>query len=185
MLITYSEKNEFVFEGTIIDLETIGDFCNYNDSRYYHKIIPIILGYINKDELKIVCAKGEEAIAELKKQSSEIIRNLERPFFGYNCCFEMGVLFHSLGLEVKFDGDLMKEKVAGVKWEKKQEAVTELGIPKYDDPFNGNGKHCSSAWLKGEWKKAIKHNRSCLLTERDILLRRGYSKPDLFVFHSI
>jgi hypothetical protein len=87
MLITYSEKNEFVFEGTIIDLETIGDFCNYNDSRYYHKIIPIILGYINKDELKIVCAKGEEAIAELKKQSSEIIRNLERPFFWLQLLF--------------------------------------------------------------------------------------------------
>ena len=135
--------------------------------------------------MKILCAKREEAIIELKKKTKQITQSLEKPFFSYNCCFEMGVLFHSCGLEIEFDGDLMKEKVAGVKWENKREACVELNISNYDDPFNGNGRECSSAWLNGEWKKAINHNRSCLLTERDILLRRGYRKPDPFVFHSI
>jgi len=186
MLISHSEKIKSHFEGTIIDIETIGKFCyDYDDSRHYQNITPTIFGYINKSELKIICAKGEGAISELKNKSSQIIRSLEKPFFGYNCCFEMGVLFHSCGLEIEFDGDLMKEKVAGVKWENKQEAVAELSIPHYDDPFNDNGKKCLLAWQNGEWKKAIKHNRSCLLKERDILLRRGYRKPDPFVFHSI
>jgi len=180
MLIFHSEKIKSDFEGIIIDLETIGNFCNYfHDSRRYQKIMPTIFGHINKDELNISCAKGEEAIEELKEKSTQILRTLKKPFFGYNCCFEKGVLFHSCGLTIEFDGDLMKEKIRGVKWENKQEAVAELGIPNYDDPFNGNGKECSLAWLRGEWKKAIKHNRSCLLKERDILLKRGYRNPDL------
>jgi hypothetical protein len=34
------------------------------------------------------------------------------------------------------------------------------------------------AWQNGEFDKAIAHNRACLMKERDILLRRGYRKPD-------
>jgi len=185
MLITHSEKNDLQFNGSIIDLETVGYFCKYDDSRCYQKLELTIFGYINKDELKILCAKGEETIAELKEKSSKIIHSLEKPFFAYNCCFEMGGLFYSCGLKIEFDGDLMKEKVVGVKWENKREACVELGISNYNDPFNGVRRECSSAWLNGNWEDAIKHNRSCLLTERDILLKRGYRKPDQFIFHPI
>jgi hypothetical protein len=185
MLKTYHEKNNTPFNGTVIDLETIGNFCNYYDSRVYQEIKPVIFGYINKDELKIFCAEGKEAIPELTDQSLGIIHSLERPFIAYNCCFEMGVLYHSCGLKIDFDGELMEEKVPGVKWENKREACTKLGVSNYGDPFNGNGLACSSAWLNGNYKEAIKHNRSCLLSERDILLKRGYRKPDPFTFHPI
>lgn len=186
MQITHSEKNDLQFNGSIIDLETIGYFCKqYYDSRRYCKLELTIFGYINKNELKILCAKGEEAITELKEKSLRIIESLKKPFFGYNCNFETGVLFHSCGLQIEFDGDLMKEKVAGVKWENKREACTELNISNYDDPFNGNGRECSSAWLNGNWEDAINHNRSCLLTERDILLKRGYRKPNPSIFYPI
>lgn len=185
MLITHLEKNNLPFEGTIIDLETTGSFCNFYDSRRYHKIKPALFGYINKNELKIICAKKEEDIETLKTQTLEIITDLEKPFFAFNCNFEMGVLFHSLGLKIKFEGDLMKKRVPGIKWEKKQEATVELNISNYDDPFNGDGYKCSLNWMNGEWEKAITHNRSCLLKERDILLKRGYRQPDPFVFSSI
>jgi len=34
------------------------------------------------------------------------------------------------------------------------------------------------AWQAGEFDKAVAHNRACLMKERDILLKRGYRKPD-------
>lgn len=183
MIKTYHERNNIKFNGTIIDLETIGNFCNYHDSRDYQEITPVIFGYINKDELKIFCAEGKENIPKLTNQSSEIITILEKPFIAFNCCFEMGVLYHSCGLTIDFDGELMEEKVPGVKWENKREACAKLGVSNYGDPFNGCGSACSAAWLNGNYEEAIRHNRSCLLSERDILLKRGYRKLDPFTFY--
>ena len=68
------------------------------------------------------------------------------------------------------------------KYESKSRAVSFLGIPQYNDPFNDNGLLCMNAWLKGQTEKAIAHNRSCLLKERDILLKRGTRKPDKLKF---
>ena len=185
MLHVHSEKNELPFDGTIIDIETVGNFCDYRDSRCYQKLVLILFGYVNNGELKIFCAEGEEDLTKLKENCSKLIHSLEKPFFAYNCGFEMGVLHHACGLKIEFDGDLMKEKVVGVKWENKREACAELGISNYGDPFNGFGRQCSSAWLNGNYEDAIKHNRSCLLSERDILLKRGYRKPDNFMFYPI
>ncbi len=182
MLGIYSEENPLPFDGTVIDVETIGNFCNYYNSRRYQELELVILGYINHDEWKILCAEGKEAISELRDQGPRIINNLEKPFFAYNCCFEMGVFYHSCGLKIDFEGDLM-EKVPGVKWENKREACAKLGISNHGDPFNGYGNACSSAWLNGNYEDAIRHNRSCLLSERDILLKRGYRKPDPFIFN--
>ena len=137
MLRVYSEKNDLPFEGTIIDIETVGNFSDYRDSRCYQKLVLTIFGYINDNKLKIFCAEGEEGITELRKNCSEIVGCLEKPFFAYNCSFERGVLYHSCGIQTEFDGDLMKEKIVGVKWENKREACVELGVSKYDDPFNG------------------------------------------------
>ncbi|NKQ39887.1 MAG: hypothetical protein HF967_10615 [Methanosarcinales archaeon] len=53
-----------------------------------------------------------------------------------------------------------------------------MKISKYNDPFNGNGKLCMHAWLRGDIKNAIAHNRACLLKEKDILLKRGFREPD-------
>jgi len=179
MIIAHSERNNSTFEGTIIDIETIGNFCRqHNDSRCYQNIVTTIFGYINKDALNIFCAKTESDLEELKEKIKETLPQLKRPFFAYNCCFERGVLFHSCDLDIGFEGDLMKEKTPGVKWEKKEEAIVELNIPKYDDPFNGDGMGCLSAWKNGELDNAIKHNRSCLLKERDILIKRGYRTPE-------
>ena len=76
-------------------------------------------------------------------------------------------------MPVEFHGELNKEK-----FEAKRIAVQALKIPNYGDPFNDNGKYCMNAWLSGEIDKAIAHNRSCLLKEKDILLKRGFRKPD-------
>ena len=70
----------------------------------------------------------------------------------------------------KFTGLIFKSK-----YEPKRNAVRRLGIGNYGDPFDGDGKKCKEAWLRGDAiDKCIEHNRACLLKERDILLKRGF-----------
>jgi F0F1-type ATP synthase assembly protein I len=69
MIGIYSEKIKSDFEGTIIDLETIGYFDDrYVDSRRYRHIIPIIFGFITKEGIRILYAKREDVIPKLKEE---------------------------------------------------------------------------------------------------------------------
>jgi hypothetical protein len=174
MVKVFSEDMNLDFEGTIIDLETIGNFqTRYFDSRRYRNIIPVIFGIICKEELKIISAEDELDIEKLKKEINVNLPKLREPYFAFNSNFETGTLFHSCSYLAKFQGELNKEMYEG-KWK----AVRELGISNYGDPFHDKGLECSKAWLRGEIDMAIAHNRSCLLKEKDILLLRGYRKPD-------
>jgi hypothetical protein len=172
------------FKGTIIDIETIGEptknstYKAFNDSRQCENLQQVILGQIDDKGLQIFCAEGIEAIEELKSQTEQIINRLERPFRAFNADFESSVWFHHIGIIVNFDEELQK-----MKFEKKKDAVTELGIPNYDDPFYDVGLLCMEAWKNGEFAKAIAHNRACLLKERDILLKRGSRIPNVVQFN--
>jgi len=178
LIIEHKEEVSSDFEGTIIDIETIGEFRNqYFDSRRYGDIQMAIFGLINKEGLHILCARGMEAITELKERTAAMIDNFGRPLFAFNTEFERGVLFNRLGREIGFDGELNEEK-----YERKADVVRNLGIPNYDDPFYDNGYLCKTAWENSELDRAIAHNRACLLKERDILLRRGFREPDDLIF---
>lgn len=174
----YSEDTKSSFKGTIIDIETIGNFCNFYDSRRYMNIVPVIFGYINQDGLSILCAKNKDSIEKLKQKAIKILDTLERPFYAFNCDFESGVFFHNLNKKVVFDKELNTEK-----YEAKRNAVSFLKVPQYNDPFFDSGKLCMESWIRGEIDKSIAHNRSCLLKERDILLKRGFRKPDELKFN--
>ncbi len=177
MIIEHQENISSDFRGTIIDIETIGEFLNqYPDSRRYKDIQLVIFGFINKHVLRIFCANGIKAISELKEKTEGIIDSLERPFYAFNSEFERGVLFYELGKEIDFDGELQETH------ESKAKVVRDLGIPNYDDPFYGKGLWCMNAWHNGEFDEAIAHNRACLLKERDILLKRGFRRPDELKF---
>jgi hypothetical protein len=174
MVIVHSEVAKSKFKGTVIDIETVGDFCQgYQDSREYQKHIPFIFGHIDEDELKVHYVKQGESLRKLKPIITRILPDLERPLYAFNCSFERGVLYHSWGMIIEFDGELNKEKYEG-KWK----AVQSLEISNYDDPFHDVGKKCCDAWLRGDIRLSMKHNRSCLLKERDILLKRGCRTPD-------
>jgi len=183
VIITHQEDIASDFDGTIIDIETIGEFNNnrlykiYNDSRQYENIQQVILGFINRHGLRILCAQGKEAINDLKTRTEKIIEKLERPFYAFNADFESSVWFHQLDKKINFDGELQKYK-----YEAKSDAVKSLGIPNYDDPFDDKGFLCMEAWEKGEFVKAIAHNRACLLKERDILFKRGCRTPNELIF---
>ena len=176
MLIFHNENIDSKFEGTIIDIETIGGFCREHgddDSRTYSKLVPTIFGYITKDELNIICAKGKTGLENLEKKVIEILPALKRPIYAFQSRFERGVLHHCYNYSLKVDGELNADR-----YEWKGNACSELNIPNYDDPFNNIGKKCIFSWLRGDYENSLKHNRSCLLKERDILLKRNYRKPD-------
>ena len=177
VIIDYKEDISSSFEGTIIDIETIGPFLNqYPDSRRYKDIQLVIFGFINRYALHIFCARGIEAINELRERTGMIIDSLDRPFYAFNSDFERGVLFYELGKEIDFDGELQEGR------ESKANACNYLGISNYNDPFYDKGYLCMKAWEDGEFDKAIAHNRACLLKERDILIKRGFRKPDELKF---
>jgi hypothetical protein len=174
MLRRYTERIQSVFSGTIIDIESYGPFCRgFDDSREYKDIVPTIFGYINSEELNVLCAQGTSGLHELTAKISELLPSLNKPFFAFNCNFEQGVLHHSCSEKVSFDGELNMKK-----FEPKWRAVKTLGIPNHNDPFFDDGSKCMSSWLNGDYENSIMHNRSCLLKERDILLKRRYRKPD-------
>ncbi len=174
MIIEHKENINSDFEGTVIDIETIGEFLNqYPDSRRYKGMHLVIFGFINRDALHILCAKGLLAIDELKERIDKIMDSLERPFYAFNTDFERGVLFYDFGKKIDFDGELQKEK-----FESKIDAVRDLDISNYDDPFYGRGFPCIKAWKDGEFDSVIAHNRACILKERDILIKRKFRKPD-------
>jgi len=172
------------FNGTIIDIETIGEptknrlYTTYNDSRQCENVQQVLFGMINNKELEIFCAKDKEGVEELKLYTEKLLGTLQRPFHAFNADFESSVWFHHIGIIVNFDGELQKYK-----FEKKLDAREELSIPNYDDPFNDDGKLCMEAWEKGQFDKIIAHNRACLLKERDILIKRGYREPNIINFN--
>lgn len=182
MLKQYEEDNKSNFEGTIIDIETIGQFnkqySTNNDSRLYQYMKQVIFGYINSSNLNIICAEGEESIQELNLKSIELLNTLEKPFYAFNSNFEQGVWFHQLGIRISIDGELNIER-----YESKRKAVMSLSIPQYGDPYHDDGLKCMYAWLKKQYDNAIAHNRACLLKERDILLKRGFRKPDVLLLN--
>jgi hypothetical protein len=175
MIKEHREKIDINFEGTIVDIETIGDFNKIYryDSRQYQNIQQVILGYINKEQLQIYCATDEAGIDDLKKMTPDIIKTMARPYYAFNCSFERGVWFNHIGVEVDFDGELQGER-----FESKKNAVRLLKISNYDDPFYDIGLECMKAWSKGDFERAIAHNRACLLKERDILIKRGHCTAD-------
>ena len=173
----YEEKVASDIQGAIIDIETVGDFRNiYNDSRRYENIISVIFGYIDCERLHIYCAVGENEIPELKALIRQLMKELKNPFYAFNVEFETCVFYHHIGIEELFERELNLEK-----YERKSSVIRILQIPNYSDPFFDNGLLCKRAWENNEFDKAIAHNRACLLKERDILLKRGYRKPDRII----
>ena len=184
MIIEHKEDITSNFKGTIIDIETVGEFDTLyqytNDSREYKYMEQVIFGFINGQGLHIFYVKERKEIAELNEKVAEIIDSLESPFYAFNCNFERSVLFYAFGKEINFDGELQRG------CEPKAKVVRDLSIPNYDDPFYDSGYRCMIAWKNGEFGRAIAHNRACLLKERDILMKREMKreirKPDELKF---
>ena len=181
----YGSQN-LIYEGTIIDIETIGNYRSgspKHDSRIYEDLKMVIFGYINKQEWHIYCAAGIKDIPKLEEKAKQllIILRKERPLYAFNCHQEMGVFFHRLNEKILIDKELQSEE-----YERKEEALRKLGIMEsYDDPFHMDqkpGRACMIAWEKGYFDKAVQHNRACLLKEQALLLHGRGREPEPLYF---
>lgn len=150
-------------EGTIIDFETIGNFSDASGCERYKNIKPVIFGILEKDIIQISYIKDEKYIPELLDLIKSKIKDLTRPLHAYNCEFEKCIIYYCLGLSLEF------HELQFLEYMSKKRAVEILGIPNYEDPFKDIGKLCPEAWWKGNYEDCIKHNKACLLKERDIL----------------
>ena len=172
---TYHESQNLDYKGTIIDIETIGDFKKgfpKYDSREFNGIQIVIFGYINSKDLFIFCAEGVEDISQLESTIKPWVKDypISKPLYAYNCHHEMGVIFHHLGIEVTFDYELQFKE-----YQRKEEWMQQLGLTEtFNDPFHymlKPGLQCRFAWQNNEFDKAIQHNRACLLKEQSIMLK--------------
>jgi hypothetical protein len=172
-------------EGTIIDLETIGEFNQTGSIGRYKHILPITAGFFCEDKIEIFYISGEtpEDFNHLRTAIQMKLRNVLRPFYAFNSDFEMGVLYWFLGSPVVFDRDLMMKVTTDCGkevWESKRIVVEKLGIPNFDDPFCDMGFKVPCAWREFQsthdddvLENIVLHNRACLLKEYMILTQRG------------
>ncbi len=178
--ILYVEDNPL--EGTIIDLETIGPIRNrFKDTRRYENVRPYLFGYLSGNTIFQRYVEKPEHIPQLEQWIKKaIITNLfEVPLYAFFTEFETGVIYCATGIEVNFDREL--KKGAGGK----ETIVKKLGISAYDDPFPGAGVKCIEEFKRGNIADCLKHNRACLLKERDLLIKRGFTLPDIIEFHDM
>lgn len=172
LVIFKEEKVKTSFKGTIIDLETTGNFNyaypSYDARRYaFHK--PTIFGYLSNSTLVQYCAEGLSDISNVTKIMNETIPTLKTPFYALNCHFERGVCTYTCSVTPNPLIDVRGNRLRGGKWDIR----ARLGIPTYNDPFNGSGYICMLEWQKGNYPDCLSHNRACLLIERDIMSHAG------------
>ena len=166
MVRVHREHSSMRIKGTIIDLESTGRFDRTYpswDPRHYASISPTIFGYITGETLIQHCAEGEEQIQDIIDIMKDTLPRLEQPFYALNCSFERCVIANTCRQDHPFR-DVREGKYHGSKWAIRQR----LGIPAYDDPFHGDGLRCIHEWHQGNYHDCLRHNRACLLIERDI-----------------
>jgi len=183
MLIEHHENQDLNYSGTVIDIETIGEYCKQykihtedtitpRDSREYQDHKLIIFGYINKRGLHIYCAKDQKCIPELEEKTKQLLKVIveEKPLYALNCHQEMSVFFHQLNMKIPIDKELQSRE-----FESKDQALRDVGIyESFGDPYHNKykgGLSCREAWEQGDISSAIKHNRACLLKEQALMLK--------------
>ena len=169
-------------DGTIIDLETIGPIRNeFRDTRRYEKVKPYLFGYLNGNTIVQKYVEKPDHTPQLIHWIKEaIFSNLfQEPLYAFFTEFETGVIYCATGIKVNFDREL-KMGSGG-----KESIVKRFGIRAYDDPFPGAGIKCIEEFKRGNIENCLKHNKACLLKERDILFKRGFVDPNEIEFHDL
>ncbi len=184
---TYSEIQNLNYPGSIIDVETIGNFAHgypKHDSREFKDMKIVIFGIINANKLSILCAEGKNDLDALLKTVKVGLSNYQsrQPLYAYNAHFEMGTLYHHYGIKIPFDFELQP-----IDCKNKEAHMENLGIYNdYGDPFNAppsRGLQCSKAWESNDFDRAIRHNRACLLKEQAIMLQNKFNPIIPFTFN--
>ncbi len=166
------------FEGTVIDLET--DEQNFSDELHgagrYKNHCAVCCGILDKNKVEII-AKTCYASDELFVQAvDEKAKGTNHPYYAFNVGCDVALLSNLLGREIRFNRELQQRE-----YESKRDVKESLGIPNFDDPFNGYGLLATKEWTRhletreiNCVKRIVAHNFACVLKEYTILIRRGF-----------
>jgi len=168
-------------EGTIIDLETIGPLHDsIKGTKRYREVKPYLFGYLTGNRIVQKYVEKSDHISALLEFIKETnFADFQKPLYAFFVEFETGVIYCSTGKRLLFDRELKKGKGS------KEELVKKFGISNYDDPFPGQGIRLIQEFENGNIEGPLRHNKACLLKERDILYRRGFADPPRIDFHEI
>ena len=117
-MIEKSESLKKGINGTIVDIETIGEFDRQYpsyDLMHYSDLKPTIFGFLTENSLVQFCAEGPDEIAQLIQIIGDTMPKLSEPYYALNCYFERGVLFHVCNLEPEFID--VRGDIKGRKWD--------------------------------------------------------------------
>ena len=169
------------FEGTIIDLETIGPIHDgLKATKRYEDVKPYLLGYLTGNMIvQKYVEKSDHIPALLEYIKKTDFADFPQPFYAFFVEFESGVIYCSTGKTLLFDRELKTGRGS------KEEMVKKFGISNYDDPFPGQGIRLIQEFKNGNIEDCLRHNRACLLKERDIFFKRGSVDPPRIDFHEI
>ncbi len=177
----YQEKIDTDFEGTIIDIETIGEFTKVGFGtlplgtdylQRYKEMKITTVGTLSEGKLTIRIANDSNNLLSFQSTAIRKMRESLSPLYAFSKPFEEGCYYWNSNYQfLEIDYELQ-----GRVYEKKQVVTNSLAIRNYSDPFHGDGGKCKDAFLSGDLDKVVAHNRACLLKENQILLKRGAKK---------
>jgi hypothetical protein len=169
------------FEGTIIDLETVGPIHDgFKGTERYKEVKPYLFGYLTGNVvIQKYVEKYDHIPVLLNFIREENFGDFLKPLYAFFVEFETGVIYCSTGRKLLFDRELKEGKGS------KEDQVKKFGISNYDDPFPGQGVKLIEEFKKGNITDPLRHNKACLLKERDIFFERGYVNPPQIDFHQI
>lgn len=170
------EMRDSRIDGTIIDIETTGDFQKSPDPGdmqdylvRYEKIKITAVGTLNKNSIMVFVAKGRQSLSRFQEKAIRIMSSAGHPLYAFNKSFEEGCYYWNSGKRMlNIEHDIQK-----FQFEKKENVVVELGLHQHNDPFHGDGSLCKRAFELGKLHDVIAHNRACLLKEYYIFRKRG------------
>ena len=168
------------FEGAVIDLETDEQqFSNEFGVNRYKKFCATCCGILDKNEVEIIAKSYGVSDRTFARVVERRLKKTVSPYYAFNVGCDMASISKLMGREIRFHRELQFPLTHG--YEKKRYVVHNLGIPNFDDPFNGEGFLAAKEWtkyLKSQdvdcVKRIIAHNLACVLKEYSILIRRGY-----------
>lgn len=179
--IKIEESRETPFEGSIVDIETIGDFRKVgsralplgSDYLQRYQLMEITtVGILSNGKLSVYVANGQNNLDAFQQTATRKMREATSPLFAFNKAFEEACYYWNSEHKLfNIDYELQKEP-----FEKKENVVRMLGIDNYDDPFYGEGFKCVGAFRSNDLQSIAAHNRACLLKETQILSKRGAEK---------
>lgn len=167
------------FKGGVIDLET-NEKAFLDELRgadRYENHSAVCVGILDKSKVEII-AKTWDASDELFIQIiDDKVKRTSHPFYAYNVGCDMALLSKLLGREIRFERELK------IDYRGKRKVVRNLGIPNFDDPFNGAGILAAREWTRHLEtheidcvERIFAHNLACVLKEYCILAHRGYKE---------